>query len=339
MSPTHTKHKPTTKHVNSRVPIVNVFDEDEKQTQSDLQPAHRPVVVEIEDVEHEEVQPPMAPVQQVTSADANVQPMYQEQPVVPPAPVLPPQNAVMQEPQMAVPQQAPQVEYSGTPMATEPALPSFFEQDLKPGTPVQTPMTQPMDQTTAPIGQPVSPMQSGVPAQAFVGEINEAAEGGGNTKKIIGIVLVILAIIVLAIGGLFLYAKSLFAPVELPKATPTPLPTVRPVATPATSPIASDSGKVASVSAEMKKKVKVDVLNGTKIAGLATKEAAVIKKAGYTTGTVGNGVPANAGTIVVSPTYKAIAADIQKLLADFTFTVKEDEKMTTVQVTLGEPKE
>jgi hypothetical protein len=330
-----------TKHATSRVPIVNVFDEDEKQPQSDLQPAHRPVVVEIEDVPHEAVQPPSAPAPQVSVADANVQPVYQEQNVVPPAPVLPPQQPEASTTVSTAPQ-APQVEYASAPMAAEPALPSFFEQDLKadvaPATPA-IPAAQPMPQSGMPSTQPVSPVQSGVPAQAFVGEINEAAEGGGNTKKLIGIILVVLAIIVLAIGGLFLYAKNLFAPVELPKATPRPLPTVRPVATPAASPVASDSGKVASVSAEMKKKVKVDVLNGTKVAGLASKEAAIIKKAGYTTGTVGNGKPENAGTIVVSPTYKAVAVDIQKILADFTFTVKEDEKMTSVQVTLGEPKE
>ena len=68
----------------------------------------------------------------------------------------------------------------------------------------------------------------------------------------------------------------------------------------------------------------------------AAKEAAVLKAAGFTTGTVGNGKPENAGTIVVAPTYKGLVSEIQTLLKDFTFTVKEDAKMTTIQVTLGE---
>jgi hypothetical protein len=309
MSPTAAKHKPT-KHAKSRVPIVNVFDEEEPKQES-LQPARHPVVVEIEDAAPEApLQSPVEPALDTPMAAPSV-PQSAVQPVTqyqPPEPVAAPQT------------------FSPQPATSEPALPSFFAQDLQSNVAPVTP---------GQMDTPLNTIESTMP-QAVVGEINQEASGGGG-KKILGIVLVIVALIVLAVGGLILYAKNLFAPVPLP--TPTPTTAATPSVTPSTGPTPVASGSAtASQSAELKKKVKVDVLNGTTTAGLAAKQAAVLKAAGFTTGTVGNGTPANAGTIVVAPANKALATEITTLLKEFTFTITESAKATTIQVTLGEPK-
>lgn len=359
MSPKSAKHAPTKPSARHNVPIVNVFDED---SQAPVQPARRPVVVEIEDVESTPptqpsnlglppVQPmyPSAPVQPMEQSDTQVQNISPFPPIQPmnESPQAPIQQAPMGVPsvptytqtpyQAVVPEQRPM-----TGMSQEPVLPSFFEQDLKhdtapAGMPVMPSITltqpvQPNQQTV------ISSVEANIP-QAVVGEINEISESGDGNKKMIGIVLMVIAVIILAIAGLFLYARNLFSPVAIPTPTPTPVATARPTIPPTATPSASDSGKLSSASAELKKKVKVDVLNGTKVAGLAAKQATVLKTSGYTTGTVGNGKPENAGTIVVAPTYKVLAEDIVKLLKDFTFTIKEDAKMTSIQVTLGEQKE
>lgn len=322
MSPTAAKHKPT-KHTKSHVPIVNVFDEEEPQQES-LQPARRPVVVEIEDAAPEApLQSPVEPALDTPMAAPSA-PTIQQAPVQPVTQYQPSQPASQQT-------YVPQAPVQSQPEAVDTVLPSFFAQDLQSNVqPVQTSSQAPFQPDT-----PLGTIEATMP-QAVVGEINQEASGG-NGKKILGIILVVIALIVLAVGGLVLYAKNLFAPVPLPTATPTSVATPR--AVPTATPASEASGSAtASQSAELKKKVKVDVLNGTKTAGLAAKQAAILKTAGFVTGTVGNGDADNAGTIVVSPANKALATEIITLLKEFTFTVTESSKAATIQVTLGEPK-
>ncbi len=361
-----TTTKPASKHA---VPIVNVFDEDQSATS--MQPARRPVVVEIEDVPTQEpmesptlpafMAQPETPPQPVAAPEPTVSrvwPSQQQQqyvqPEAAPQPVMPMQ-APMAMPDISnvspVPmsQPAEQVPYTQpTPapvpqsmgMSAEPTLPSFFEHDLKNG--MNQPMqSQPAMQGAVPGSTPnMFADASAVSPQAVVGEINDAAGEGGSNKKLIGIILMVLAVLILAIGGLFLYARNLFSPTSVPTPSPEVVATPRPTPVSTPTPVASASATPlpASESAALKKKVKVDVLNGTKIAGLATKQAAVIKAAGFVTGTVGNGDAADAGTIVVAPTYKALVIEIQNALKEFTFKVTEDAKATSITVTLGEAK-
>lgn len=152
-----------------------------------------------------------------------------------------------------------------------------------------------------------------------------------SPKRTVALILLILALLLLGAGGVVWYTRSIFAPVTLPQETPTPMPSIEPIMTPA--PVASDSA-VASASALLKGKVKVDVLNGTKVAGLASTNASILKTAGYVMGRVGNGE--SAGTIVYDPQYEVLAKDIQKLLTKFTFTLNPVAGEKTIVVTLGE---
>lgn len=341
MSPVHkkTSHAHSSTKKKAAPAVANVFD-DNDPTQS----PRRPMVVEIEDTPVSEaslprptevsVEPqvaaPMQPQSMPTPADANVtavpMPMTATQGSVPP-----------------VSAQAP----IQTGMSNDPVLPSFFAQDLQGN--AQMGMSGAAQPTQAE-GGPGAPLSGqsiptdGVLPQAMVGEINEmSGEGGGNTKKIIGIVLIVVALVLLVVGALVVYAKRLSEPVVVPTPEPTSIPVASPTpalsATPVASGSASSTATGSGTLTDLKKKVKVDVLNGTKVAGLASKQAAVIKAGGYTTGTVGNGDADEAGTIVIPTGYATVAADLQKLLADFTFTITEDKAAKNVVVTLGEPKE
>lgn len=376
MSPKSTK--PTTKK--HAVPIVNVFDED--QSTAAVQPARRPVVVEIEDVESEmptptpptfaEPEPHPAPplsapeptAQRVWPSQTQpqmtqpeMQPQMQSQAFVQPqmsmpevsnvAPVNPlfdPAPQAQPQPKVEVPMSnfvQPQVMPQNVGMSAEPTLPSFFEHDLKSGMNAGMAPMQTQPQVSQPVGAANPNMFSDAAAvapQAVVGEINEAADGdSGSNKKLIGIILMVLAVLILAIGGLFLYARNLFSPTSvatpIPEVVATPRPTPVPTATPAASASATLS---ASESAALKKKVKVDVLNGTKISGFATKQAALLKTAGFTTGTVGNGKAEEAGTIVYPAAYKGLVTEIKATLKDLTFTASESAKATSIVVTLGQ---
>lgn len=339
------------------VPIVNVFDED--QSAASMQPARRPVVVEIEDIPTQ-MQQPMPPTMSAPAeptvtnafpADASpARAVWQPQPEItmsaPTAPMAPVPPAMpeipMQAPAPVAPVMQPTMETNVMPvqgMTAEPMLPSFFEHDLKGASAPVMPQSPMQAAPVMPSVQPVPNMFADASAtipQAIVGEIDEAA-GSGSNKKIIGIVLMVLAVLILAIGGLFLYARNLFGPTSVPTPTPevvaTPRPTPAVTPTPAATASATPS---ASESAALKKKIKVDVLNGTKTPGLAAKQAALIKAAGFVTGTVGNGKADEAGTIVLAPEYKGLATEIKATLKDFTFTVSEDAKATSIKVTLGE---
>ncbi len=335
-------------------PPVNVFDEP-----ASSQPPRKPMVVEIEDVQsmppadqQSSVLPPptvvsvdtpmqqpaMQPQQQLPSFDqSNLQiPTGQSFPGTIP---VPQSYGAPTQPMAAPPVQAP-VQQAG-----DPVLPAFFEQDLRGTNPsVQMPgnvSPASVPNAGAPVG--MQPPFDGSLPQAAIGEMAEMHEGGDMKKKIIGIIFVVIALIILLAGILMIYAKKLSSPLNLPESSPTPLvtqPTSDP--TPVLSPTPTASGSAtASPSAELtalKKKYKVDVLNGTKVAGLAAKGADILKKQGYTLGTVGNGTAANAGTIVSASASADLAKDIQKQLSDFTFTLKTDSKATNVVVTLGDEK-
>ncbi len=325
------KSKPTSSKskTSSDIPVVNVFDEEVKETT----PApRRSVVVEIEDV------PPQAPEQPVaaqpqtlpTPTEISVDPAHDT-------------TVATAEPEVSF---APPLEAPAAPSApvpdvvqpNEPALPSFFEHDLKGE--VAAPAAQaPSVSFDLPQASSEGSMNSGVVPQAVVGEIHEINDGG-NSKKIIGIILMLIAVVLLGVGAFVVYSKTQSSSNE-PAPTPMIQPTATPTPVPSATPQASDSASlVATNSAEfiaLKKKYKVDVLNGTKVAGLASKQAALVKKEGYTTGTVGNGDEEKAGTITVPATAAALAKDLQRILADFTFTITEDTKATSITVTLGEP--
>ncbi len=327
------KSKPTSSKskTSSDIPVVNVFDEEVKETTPS---PRRSVVVEIEDV------PPQAPEQPVVDQPQTLPTPTEisvEHPVDSTAPVV-------NEPEVSF---APPLEAPAAPVApapevvqpTEPALPSFFEHDLKGDGVVAPTASAPSVSFDLPQTPQDSPATPGVVPQAMVGEIHEINEGG-NAKKIIGIVLMLIALVLLGIGAFVVYSKTMSGtteptptPISQPTATPTPVPTATPQASDSASLVATNSAEFVA----LKKKFKVDVLNGTKVAGLASKQAALVKKEGYTTGTVGNGDEEKAGTITVPATATALAKDLQRILSDFTFTITEDAKATSIVVTLGEP--
>lgn len=337
------KHsKSTHKSDDAKAPVIaNVFDDDQKQEST---PAPRQRVV----VEVEEPAAPSAPADLPSPpsvlpppTEVRVEPSAETTPA--PAPVEPSTSASTPAPQPAAPS-AP----------VEPPLPAFFAQDLnggsQPGQSSQTaqqavipPPAVTVDASTpippiTPSEQPVSPVEAAVP-QAFVGEIHEVSEGGGSKKKIIGIVLIVFALLLLA-GGLFLlFGRGLLTPTEsepvsvAPVTQSSPTPTASPLATGSAQLTATASGELT----ELKKKFSVSVLNGTSISGLAGKQADILRKAGYTMGSIGNGAARNAGTIVAPKEAAPLVADIQKLLSDFTFTATESATAKNITVTLGEP--
>lgn len=328
-----TKSKPTSSKSKSAsdIPVVNVFDEEAKESAPS---PRRSVVVEIEDV------PPQAPEQPVP-----VQPQTLPTPTeISVEPTVDTTQTAATEPEVSF---APPLEAPAAPSVpepelvqpNEPALPSFFEHDLK-GEGVVAPVAQaPSVSFDLPQTPQAAPSNNGVVSQAVVGEIHELNEGG-NSKKIIGIILILIAIVLLGVGAFVVYSKTQSAtnepeptPISQPTATPTPVPSATPQASDSASLVATNSAEFAA----LKKKYKVDVLNGTKVAGLASKQAALVKKEGYTTGTVGNGDEEKAGTISVPTAAAALAKDLKRILSDFTFTVTEDAKATSIVVTLGEP--
>lgn len=203
----------------------------------------------------------------------------------------------------------------------EQELPSFFAEKKK----EEAPTAQSPEQQI---------LEAAVP-QAFVGEANEVAtEVKKERKGVLVTFFIILGMILLAGGivGLFLVSskKGETTIVSTPQVAATPAPTPSPK-------VIVSTETIASASAELKQSVKVNVLNGTAIKGLAAKEAAVLKQNGFTLGTVGNGNPALAGTIVVPTEKLVLGEEIKALLSDFTFTVTEDSKVSAITVTLGEP--
>jgi hypothetical protein len=225
----------------------------------------------------------------------------------------------------------------------EQSLPKFFSEDLRiPDEMPNQPKINPPQQPDPMVQKATQILEKTVP-QAFVGELNEVRDEVKGEKRNLLVTFFIIAGMVLVAAGivgtyLFIVNKpgssgtnSNPTPANPVVETTTPSAT----ATPTPKPSASPSADLET----LKKKTKVNVLNGTKIVGLAAKQAAALKKAGYITGTVGNGDPNQAGTITVPTGSLILGQDIQETLSTFTFTVKESATAKDATVVLDTPKE
>jgi hypothetical protein len=219
----------------------------------------------------------------------------------------------------------------------EQKLPSFFvgesDDKVSEADPIAELPTEPQSQET-------QVLESVVP-QAFVGEVREVArEAKRERKGALVTVFIIIGMILVAGGVLGLFVMSTR---KQGGNQPTPQPSAEVMATPEPTPTiivnTATSSATASVSAEIKKEVKVNVLNGTAIKGLANKQAAILRENDFVVGTVGNGDPTKAGTIVVPEGRLDLGEEIKTLLTEFSFTVSEDSTVKAITVTLGEPQE
>lgn len=130
-------------------------------------------------------------------------------------------------------------------------------------------------------------------------------------KKVIGIVLVLL--LVLGGGGFFI-AKRGSAP------TPTPTPEIfEPVEEPTVAP--EEEVDI--------KDLKVKVLNGTAIAGLAAKAQTALEEAGFTVSGVGNADKKDYTEVVIQAKEKVPSSVLNKLKEELekTYTVGENETL------------
>ncbi|HSW90348.1 MAG TPA: LytR C-terminal domain-containing protein [Patescibacteria group bacterium] len=285
------------------VPVVDVFSEKPEETPASHR--RRAVVVEIED-------------EDVT-----------ERPTV-------------ESPLPTVQDQEPEAE---PPRSEEMPLPSFLQESRKEisvddnvanveevETITELPEPQREEMPAGDIGMTVT-----LP-QAVVGELNEInRDVKDEKKKLLGIFFMALAVLVIAIAaGYMIVQKRSEGGNVAPTSDTIPAPVINaPSALPQATPPPAGSGATTSA---ILKDLKVNVLNGTTIAGQAAKEASVLKSAGYTIGTVGNGDPTKAGIIEYPTGLADFAAGIQKTLTGFTFTLKESPGLTkTVVVTLPKP--
>ena len=217
----------------------------------------------------------------------------------------------------------------------EPSLPDFFTnpepQDDAPlkinGLPIQD-MTQ-TEQT------PEEKMLEETVPQAYISETREIAKEVRSEKRnmlvtisiVVGAILVVVGLGGLALSTIISKPSPTVSTAATPKATTQPVASTTPVASASATPTASTTSKP----------LKVNVYNGTTIKGLAAKEAAILKDAKMTLGTVGNGDPKLAGTIIVPTGKKEVGTQIEGLLTGFTFKITESATATEISVTLGEP--
>ncbi len=308
--------------------LPDVFDEDSSTMA-------KPVVIHSDD-QAEKISASVAQVDQEDEKLPSPRPprivteVEEEELVVPTEPEakeeMPPASEPLEEPTFTVRQNGQTVEQK---------LPAFFVDGSE-----SVSSEKPQDEAlpVEPQSQETQALEAAVP-QAFVSEVRQVAtEVKRERKGTLVTIFIIFGMILVAGGvlGLFVMntrkqngAQSTPEPTAVVEATPEPTPTVI-INT-------GDMGSTASVSAEVKKEVKVNVLNGTAIKGLANKEAAILRKNDFTIGTVGNGDPAKAGTIVVPTGRLDMGEEIKSLLTDITFTVTEDAEVTAITVTLGEP--
>lgn len=296
---------------------------------------------------------PIAPVEDIEAESNVVEPQPEELPSPRPPRIV---TEVEEEQPQTQPEslQAPVLEETTpettTELPTEPTftvrqngqtveqkLPSFFvgESDEK-----SAEVESPMELPTEPQSQETQVLESVVP-QAFVGEVREVArEAKRERKGALVTIFIIIGMILVAAGVLGLFVMSTR---KQGGNQPTPQPSAEVMASPEPTPTiivnTATSSATASVSAEIKSEYKVNVLNGTAIKGLANKQAAILRKNDFVIGTVGNGDPAKAGTIVVPEGRLDMGEEIKTLLTEFTFTVSEDTTAKAITVTLGEPQE
>lgn len=212
----------------------------------------------------------------------------------------------------------------------EQKLPDFFVPDTETTPAAVEPKGEALTQTSV--------LESVVP-QAFVGEVRQVAGEVQSEKKGTKITaLIILGLLLVAggvIGLLTLNAKRGENQEILP--TPTPMTQVEATPTPSPTVVIKTATQSASVDPGLWKSLRVHVLNGTTIKGLAAKEALVIKKLGFTIASVGNGDATRAGTIVV-PEGKTDAGEaIQAGMENYVFTITQDPQAKELTVVLGTP--
>lgn len=221
-----------------------------------------------------------------------------------------------------------------------PPLPSFFKESQEEPQPEAS--SRPEPAMSVPNLEAQKVIESTLP-QAVVGELHEVSREVKSEKRGALITIFIISGMLLVAAGLIgLYLVSTKRLNFGPLAVATPMPTPEVTATPQATPTVIVHDQTATPAAALdltaaKKSTKVNVTNGTKIVGLAAKEAAVLKKAGFTLGTVGNGDPQAAGTIVVPTGKSDFGNAIKDALPDFAFTVTENAKAKDVTVTLDAP--
>lgn len=332
-----TKREPISEPPIDRIP--DIFDEDgARSVVPSLSPRRGPMMVEIEDVTVDVIEP-----QAENSVPESI-PQENDLPT-PTEPVMPEFSEAPIEPERVIRDDRETIpsEESLSPTYTvrsngrdvEPALPSFFTEASTPPM-SQTVSSQPQEESNIAPVQDTSMLEAMVP-QAFVGEVREVATEAKQEKKSAFVTFFIIAGMILVAGGVIgFYVLSTRK--SAPASAPSPLVDATPMPTPlVVVQTATNSAQTAPADTTTPTtKLKVNVQNGTATKGLAAKEAAVLKKAGYTIGTVGNGDPALKGTIIVPTGQSDAATGIQSALSDFTFKVKEDAKATAITVVLGE---
>lgn len=344
----------TTEDPEQPLPIVNVFVEDDERSEAPVKPptSRQRVVVEVEedDASAQSKEPAAAKI------ETEVEPLMSEESETMPEPDLPPPSLPVSKPvatadaenvrpQLQVPSgETPNIRIADT---EDPVLPAFFSETTQPvddakeqpepEVPVTAPVPEENELEAVPESQqPQSTFQSAaeqVMPQAFVGELHAINKDVKSEKKgiVILVIVIILFFVILGGGTAYWYmnnrGKSDVVVMVQPTASPLPVATMAP------TPVATQSAVLAASPSA----TKVNVLNGTSVSGLAAKEAAVLKKAGYTIGKVGNGLPASAGTITVPKGQKATGQAVASALSGYTFTVTESTASTEVTVTLGQP--
>jgi hypothetical protein len=315
--------------------IPDVFDEDEKET---VAPAKQPVTIEVETTEitiNGVEETPEEATEDEVPDDVVSEPTPSDDL---PLPDLPRSSrgmttSVEEVTSSALPESEPVMEESNL---KDPELPAFFSEPQVEKKEEKTPVVSMLN---TPQTKEEKILEAAIP-QAFVGELAEVSKEVKREKKgALITTFIVVGMILIAAGLVGLYWVT--SRKSMGNTQPTPTPTV--VATPVPTPLIiihdTPASSSASMSAQIKKALKVNVLNGTKVVGLAAKEASVLKKAGFTIGTVGNGDPDNAGTIVVPTGKLDIGNTVKDALTNFTFTVTEDEKVKDITVTLGQPTE
>lgn len=319
--PAHHKHQAhASTPVSPEVKVADVFDDVEVETTLPASVKSRYVV------EVESVQPPEDTPTAITSAlevSTQVETVTQPEELVPPTPpIANTQSEITQD-------HGPSIKVENK-SGDEPILPRFFEENLQSvpeveNEPEPEPHFSPQQEEEA-----KQVFEQAVP-QAFVADIEQESETSGK-RSVVVLILLILGILCL-VGGIvaLVLTNSSKSTTEVAVASPqpvlaTPTPTLEPTPTPQ-----------ASISAELKKKYSVSVLNGTSIKGLAAKEASIIHQAGYKLGTVGNGDPKTSGTITVPTGQKDIGNDLATLLSNFTLTISESDSATAITIDLNTP--
>lgn len=160
---------------------------------------------------------------------------------------------------------------SPTPEVQNPRANQVVSQSPQPDTTqtMATPLSQPPAETISP-----APVSEKSPAPENVSEVGES-QPAGSGKKWLWVILIL--IVLLFVGGaIYTYTKTMKG---LGGSTSTPVPEVA-IVTP--SPIASSSAQLSRGD------LKVQVLNGTSVVGLAARAKAYLEGLGYKNVTVSN---------------------------------------------------